>query len=130
MFFRKSTRIQNSIDTLIGDGTRIEGNVVFAGGLRVDGFIHGNVSELTATPSTLILSEHGSVEGDVTVSKVVINGKVMGPVKADQFIELQAKAYVTGDIYYRSLEMHTGATVDGKLVHLGDNIQSTDIRSD
>jgi cytoskeletal protein CcmA (bactofilin family) len=120
MFFNKSNKIQNSIDTLIGVDTRIEGDVHFSGGLRVDGAIRGNVSEPNTTASTLILSEHGRIEGAVNASKIVINGKVTGPVKADQFIELQPKARITGDVYYKSLEMHTGAVIEGKLVYLGD----------
>ncbi len=130
MFFKKSNRIQNSIDTLVGVDTRIEGDIHFSGGLRVDGAIRGNVSEPNASPSTLILSEHGRIEGAVSASKIVINGKVVGPVKANQFIELQSKARITGDVYYKSLEMHTGAVIEGKLVYLGDNAQDSTGESD
>jgi cytoskeletal protein CcmA (bactofilin family) len=130
MFFKKSNRIQNSIDTLVGVDTRIEGDIHFSGGLRVDGAIRGNISEPNASPSTLILSEHGRIEGAVSASKIVINGKVVGPVKANQFIELQSKARITGDVYYKSLEMHTGAVIEGKLVYLGDNAQDSTGESD
>lgn len=65
MFFKKSNKLQNSIDTLIGADTRIEGDVHFSGGLRVDGAVRGNVSEPNASPSTLILSEHGRIEGAI-----------------------------------------------------------------
>ncbi|MBC7697227.1 MAG: polymer-forming cytoskeletal protein [Bacteroidia bacterium] len=123
MFFKKSNRIQNSIDTLIGADTRVEGDIHFTGGLRVDGAIRGNLIEPNSSPSTLILSEHGLIEGAISASKVVINGKVIGPVKASQFIELQAKARVTGDVHYKSLEMHTGAVIEGKLVYLGDSLE-------
>ena len=126
MFFKKSNRIQNSIDTLIGADTRLEGDIHFSGGLRVDGTIRGKVSEPIASPSTLILSEHGSIEGAVSASKIVINGKVTGPVRAGQFIELQPKAHITGDVYYKSLEMHTGAVIEGKLVYLGESAQAQD----
>jgi cytoskeletal protein CcmA (bactofilin family) len=127
MFFKKSNRIQNSIDTLIGADTRLEGDIHFSGGLRVDGTIRGKVSEPIASPSTLILSEHGSIEGAVSASKIVINGKVTGPVRAGQFIELQPKAHITGDVYYKSLEMHTGAVIEGKLVYLGESAQEQDV---
>jgi len=123
MFFKKSNRIQNSIDTLIGAETRIEGNIHFSGGLRIDGSIRGSVNEPNASPSTLILSEHGRIEGAVSVSKMVINGKVIGPVRAGQFIELQAKARITGDVHYKSLEMHTGAVIEGQLIFLDDHPQ-------
>lgn len=129
MFFKKSNAIKSTIDTLIGADTRIEGNVHFSGGLRVDGAIRGNVTEPNGTPCTLILSEFGKIEGAVNASRVVINGKVIGPVKADQLIELQSKARITGDVYYKSLEMHTGAVIEGKLVFLGDKVQDLDIEN-
>ena len=122
MFFKKANKIDNRIDTLIGVDTRIEGDLHFSGGLRVDGAIRGNVSEQNGSPSTIIVSEHGRIEGAVTAAKIVLNGKVIGPVKAGQFIELQTKARITGDLYYKSLEMHTGAVIEGKLVYLGDGV--------
>lgn len=124
MFFKKSNRSQNSIETLVGVDTQINGDVHFSGGLRVDGVIRGDVSEPNASPGTLILSENGSIEGAVTASKIVINGKVTGTVKAGQFIEMQSKARIIGDLHYKSLEMHTGAVIEGKLVYLADNVQA------
>ena len=120
MFFKNRNKPQSRIDTLIGADTRIEGDIHFSGGLRVDGSIRGNVSEVTSTPGTLVLSEHGRIEGAVTASQLVINGKVLGTVRANQFIELQVKSRVTGDVHYKSLEMHTGAVIEGKLIYLGD----------
>ena len=120
MFFKKANKIDSRIDTLVGVETRIEGDLHFNGGLRVDGAIRGSVSEQNGTPSTLILSEHGKIEGAVTAAKIVLNGKVIGPVKSSHFIELQTKARITGDLYYKSLEMHTGAVIEGKLIYLGD----------
>ena len=120
MFFRNKNKPQNRIDTLIGSDTRVEGDIHFKGGLRLDGSVRGNVSETQATPGTLVLSEHGRIEGAITVCQAVINGKIVGPVRASQYVELQAKSRVTGDVYYKSLEMHTGAVIEGKLIYLGD----------
>jgi cytoskeletal protein CcmA (bactofilin family) len=119
MFFKKSNNIQNAIDTLIGAETRIDGDLKFTGGLRIDGVVCGNITESNISPSTLILSEHGNIEGAINASKLVVNGKVQGPIKSSQFLELQSKAHVTGDVYYKSLEMHTGAIVEGRLIYLG-----------
>jgi cytoskeletal protein CcmA (bactofilin family) len=118
MFFRNRNKVASRIDTLIGAETRVDGDMHFSGGLRVDGTIRGNVTE--SVPSTLVLSEHGCIEGMVKVSQVVLNGKVVGPVNALQFVELQAKSRVTGDVSYKTLEMHTGSVVEGKLVYMGD----------
>lgn len=120
MFFKKENKVDSRIDTLIGEGTIINGDVIFSGGLRVDGTIRGDVKELEGNESTIILSENGRIEGAVSTTKIVLNGAVIGPVTATQFIELQTKARVTGDLHYKSLEMHMGAVIDGKLVHTED----------
>lgn len=120
MFFKKSIRTQNKIDTLIGAETRINGDIHFKGGLRVDGSIIGNVIEVGEAHATLVLSEHGRVEGEINVSQVMLNGSVVGSVRANHLVELQSKAVITGDVYYKTLEMHTGAVIEGKLIYLGD----------
>ncbi len=116
-------KTQNRIDTLIGAETVISGDIHFSGGLRVDGKICGNVSEAGDKPGTLVLSEHGRIEGAIKVSHVVINGEVVGPVSAQSYVELQAKSRVKGDVCYKSLEMHMGAVVEGKLIYLNDAAQ-------
>jgi len=114
---RKSRPPQKRIDSLIGAGTVVQGNVMFAGGLRIDGAVDGRVATANNAPGTLVISEHARVDGEVKVSHVVINGSVSGPVIANDYLELQAKARVNGDVLYRALEMHVGAIVQGKLMH-------------
>jgi cytoskeletal protein CcmA (bactofilin family) len=120
MFGAKNSKPQNRIDCLIGAGTTIEGNIIFTGGLRVDGRVRGNVASAEGQPGTLVLSEHAQIEGEIRVSHVVINGTVVGPVHAMEYVELQAKANVTGDVHYKTLEMQLGAVVQGRLVHQDD----------
>lgn len=120
MFGNKGNKPQNSIDCLIGAGTVIEGNIAFVGGLRVDGHVRGNVLSADTKPGTLVLSEKARIEGEIRVSHVVINGTVVGPVHAAEYVELQAKANVTGDVYYKTLEMQLGAVVQGRLVYQDD----------
>ncbi|MEO8631091.1 MAG: polymer-forming cytoskeletal protein, partial [Betaproteobacteria bacterium] len=120
MFGGKQSKPQNRIDSLIGEGTVVEGNVVFTGGLRIDGRVKGNVLSSDDQPSTLVLSERARVEGEIRVSHAVINGTVVGPVHGAQYVELQAKSNVTGDVHYRTLEIQLGAVVQGRLVHHDD----------
>lgn len=108
---------QSKIDSLIGAGTRIEGNITFSGGLRVDGEIKGNVSSEKGVASTLVISEQARIEGQIDVAHVVINGTVVGPVSATDSLELQSGARVTGDVEYHQLEMQQGAVVQGRLIH-------------
>jgi len=120
MFSRNRHKPQNRIDTLIGAETTVAGDIDFSGGLRVDGSIRGNVTEVAGKSGTLVLSEHGKIEGAISVSHAVINGVVVGPLSARSYVELQAKSRVTGDVCYKSLEMHMGAVVEGKLIYLND----------
>ena len=108
---------QNSIDSLIGAGTRVEGNVVFSGGLRVDGEVRGNISSENGLEGTLVVSEMASVEGAISVAHVVINGTVIGPVFASESLELLPAARVTGDVEYHQIEIQQGAVIQGRLVH-------------
>lgn len=125
MFRKKANKPQNRIDSLIGAGTRIEGNVTFAGGLRVDGEIKGNVVSSGDQPSTLVLSEQARIDGEIHVSHLVVNGAINGPVHSAEFLELQDHCRIKGDVHYNTLEMHLGAVVEGRLVPNSSVIESS-----
>ena len=114
--FGKSNK-PSPIDSLIGAGTIIEGNIAFTGGLRIDGHVKGNVKATGNKPGTLVISELAKVEGDIDVAHVVINGTIAGPVRAAEYVELLPKARVTGNVSYKSIEIHVGAIVMGQLVY-------------
>ncbi len=106
------------IDCLIGAGTTVTGDGSFTGGLRIDGVVVGNVTTANGESGTLVVSEQARVDGEIKVSHVVVNGMVNGPITANDFLELQAKAKIVGDIEYRTLEMHLGAVIQGRLHHV------------
>jgi cytoskeletal protein CcmA (bactofilin family) len=103
------------IKSLIAQGSRIEGNLKFTDGLRVDGECFGNITANADQPSILVISEAAVVMGEVQADHVIINGTVRGPVHARQLLELQPKARIEGDVHYRALEMHQGAVIAGQL---------------
>jgi len=106
-----------SIDSLIGQNTEIRGDVIFSGGLHVDGKVKGNVIAAEGDDSVLTLSERGTIEGEVKVPNVVVNGTVIGDVHALSHVELASQARVHGNVYYTLIEMAMGAEVNGNLVH-------------
>ena len=116
---KKSKSTSAKVDTIIGQQTRIEGDVHFSGGLHVDGRIKGNIIAAGGSASVLTVSEHGDIEGDVRVPTVILNGTVTGDVHSEERIELAARAKVNGDVYYQLIEMAMGAAVNGSLVHGG-----------
>jgi cytoskeletal protein CcmA (bactofilin family) len=103
------------IKSLIAQGTVVAGDVSFRDGLRIDGEVRGNVMAVEGQGSILVVSETGVVTGDIRSDLIVINGVVHGPVCAADLLELQPKARVEGDVSYKALEMHQGATITGKL---------------
>ena len=117
----KSTKI----DSLIGHQTELFGDIRFTGGLHIDGTVKGNVLADGDAKSVLTLSEHGTIEGEVRVPNVVLNGVVIGDVHASGQIELAANTRITGNVYYRLIEMAMGAEVNGNLVHEVKEIEST-----
>ena len=114
MFARKT---KSTIDSLIGVSTSIEGDVNFKGGLRIDGHIKGNINAEAGHPNVLVISEHAKIVGEIRAAHLIVNGEIVGDVHSVELLELQPKARITGNVYYKALEMHGGALVSGKLSH-------------
>ncbi|MFP5465907.1 MAG: polymer-forming cytoskeletal protein [Gammaproteobacteria bacterium] len=112
MFNKKK---QPPIRSLVAQGTRINGDVTFSDGIRVDGEVVGDIRSEGSGGSLLVVSESAQVTGRIHADHVIINGTVMGPVMAAELLELQPKARIEGDVSYKALEMHQGATISGQL---------------
>ena len=108
---------KSEIDSLIGISARIEGDLCFTGGLRIDGEVHGNVIAADGPDSVLIVSEFARIEGEVRCANLIVNGYIAGPVFASELLELQPKGRIVGNVHYRLLEMHGGGAVTGTLTH-------------
>jgi cytoskeletal protein CcmA (bactofilin family) len=118
MFKRKPNK-NADVETLIGAKTRINGDVEFAGGLHLDGYINGNVTGTAGTGGVLSVSEQGCIDGSVVAANVLLNGIVKGDIDASGRVELGAKARVLGNVQYTVIETAVGAQISGKLIHRG-----------
>ena len=119
MFENRKRSRDHKFDTLIGKDTEVQGNVVFQGGLLVEGAIRGNVTATQASePAVLTVGAGAIIEGEVRVPRVVLDGTVCGDVHCSELVELAPNARVSGNIYYQRIEMAIGAEVNGKLVHV------------
>lgn len=116
MFGRRNA-MHSAVETLVGENTRINGDLNFSGRCHVDGTIKGNINADSDSNSAVSVSENGTIEGAVTVPFVVLHGIVRGDVCASQRLELGATARVIGNVYYNLIEMKVGAEINGKLVH-------------
>ena len=112
------------LSTLIAEGVEITGDLLFTSGMRIDGRVKGDVTGRPAddakSPSLLVLSANGHIEGSVRCGDAVINGTVVGDLDVEHRLELQSDAHVTGTIRYRQLQMDVGATVQGHLLRVDD----------
>jgi cytoskeletal protein CcmA (bactofilin family) len=119
-WFSRKTRHPSSmrVDTLVGAGTRIFGDIEFSGGFHVDGAVRGNVVSATDGEASLSVSDSGVIEGTVRVPNVLLNGRVTGDVIASHRLELGSTAHIDGNVHYHLVEIALGAKINGKLVHV------------
>lgn len=120
MFFGRAKKnddpMQDRIDCLIGADARITGDVIFTGGLRIDGNISGDVTVSNINPGTLMIGDQGCIEGVVRVSHLIVFGEIRGTVYATGLVDMRAKGRIYGDVHYGELEVEAGAVIEGSLV--------------
>lgn len=118
MFGKKSGRDGHLVvDALIGPQVVIRGDLVFSGGLYVEGRIIGKVIAEEGANATLTLAEQGHIEGEIRAAVVVISGRLEGDVYASERVELTPSARVNGNVHYQVVEMNAGAQLTGRLLH-------------
>lgn len=109
------------IDSIIGPGMLFEGDIQFVGGLHIEGEVRGNIRSEKGEEALLVVSETGKIVGEVNVRTVIVNGTIIGTVKAHDLLELQSSSMVSGDMFYSSLQMQPGAVVEGRLAHIDES---------
>ena len=117
----KDDKSKSKPGSIIGPGTHIEGQVFFSGELYIEGSVHGSVCALPDQPATLVISDQARIDGEVRVAHLVVAGTINGQITSAEAIEFRPSARVTGDVYYKRLEMQRESIVEGRLTH-----QSTD----
>ncbi len=123
MWDSKKKGRNSKVNTLIGKETEIRGGIVFQGGLHIDGVVKGDVSDMEDQMAVLTVGEEATIEGDVHVPHLILDGSVVGDVHATETVELAPNACVTGNIYYNRIEMAMGAEVNGQLIHVNEMVE-------
>lgn len=120
MLFSRSKKrgdpLQERIDCLIGADASIQGDLIFTGGLRIDGRVAGDVTVARVDAGTLTVGDQGCIEGDVRVSHVIVYGEIRGTVYATGLVDVRPNARILGDVHYGSLEMQVGSSIEGHLI--------------
>jgi cytoskeletal protein CcmA (bactofilin family) len=100
---------EGNLNSILGPGCKIKGNIEIKGTLRIDGDFEGEVK----CPETLIIGKTGVVKADISVKNAVIGGKLVGNIKATNKIELQTGSHVEGDISTARLVIDEGVFFEG-----------------
>lgn len=102
--------------TLIATDAELVGDITFSSQLVVNGVLRGSTSA-EEPGASMTVSPGGLVVGDIRAPAVLIHGKVDGTVYALEHLEIAEGAVIQGDLHYNVLQMHMGASVQGRLIH-------------
>lgn len=118
MFFKlkETSPPTHRIDTLVGANAKIDGDIAFRGGLRIDGAVKGNVAVSYEDGGVLCVGEQGSIVGDVRVNDLILDGAIEGTVFATGRVEIRSAGRIHGDVHAGVIEIHGGAVVDGRII--------------
>ncbi|MDP1801816.1 MAG: polymer-forming cytoskeletal protein [Bacteroidota bacterium] len=105
----KNQNLDASSVNLIGNGTKIIGDIQSAGDVRIDGLLTGNI----VTTGKFVLGPNGVVDGNVTSGNADISGEIKGKVNISEMLSLKASAKVSGDIITGKLAIEPGAIFTG-----------------
>lgn len=105
----------NSV-TIIGPQVNIDGDVAFSGDLRVQGRIVGNITCRSEFDGTTVIHASGSVSGTIKSPRIVIAGRVHGPVHTAESLEIQRGATLVGDASYQRIVIRAGGVIEGSLI--------------
>jgi cytoskeletal protein CcmA (bactofilin family) len=104
------SQAQGEITTLLGRGAAFEGKLTFEGTVRVDGRFKGEVF----SDDVLVIGEGAVVEAEIDIGEIIIQGTVIGNVKAKRSIEIHAPGRVKGDLHTPSLQIDKGVIFEGR----------------
>jgi len=112
-----------SLSNTINKGTRVIGEIIASGNLRIDGEVEGQVNCKTK----LVLGESSVIKGDITAQHAEIAGKVEGHIETSETLILKSTAFVTGDVMAGQLMIETGATFNGSSRMGGSNAKKPNL---
>jgi cytoskeletal protein CcmA (bactofilin family) len=100
----------SEITTLLGRGATFEGKLTFDGTVRIDGRFKGEVF----SADTLVIGEGAIVEAEIDIGEIIIQGTVVGNIKAARSIEIHAPGRVKGDLHTPTLQIDKGVVFEGR----------------
>lgn len=99
----------NGVINIIGNGTKITGNIETSGDIRIDGTLIGNLT----TQGKIVIGETGNIEGEVVCVNSDVSGKLKGKISVKELLSLKATAKILGDIITNKLAIEPNAIFTG-----------------
>jgi len=101
--------VVGEINTLLGKGSEFEGKLTFEGTVRIDGKLSGEIF----TDDVLVVGEGAEVSAEIDAGTIIIEGHVVGNVRAKRAVEIHAPGRVRGNIITPSLFIDKGVIFEG-----------------
>lgn len=105
-----------SINTLVGNGSFIKGNVHVNGFVRIDGDIDGDID----TDGAIIISEKAKIRGNLSAKSAIIGGIVLGDISAKEGVKLLSSSAVIGNIITKKVQMEEDVIFHGHCISIAD----------
>lgn len=101
---------ENGEVTIVGTGARLEGNVVSAGNLRIDGQVKGQIN----ADGDVVLSPQSQVEADIRSQNVSVAGRFKGNILVKGKAHLARGGRIDGNITSKTLVVEEGGIFHGQ----------------
>lgn len=105
----KTFEPENKLPNIIGQGTKITGDIETNGDIRIDGNIEGNIN----SKGKVVIGSNGLIKGEVFCSNAEVAGSLNGKITVSELLSLKASSKVNGDIKTGKLNIEPGAIFSG-----------------
>ncbi|RPF51149.1 bactofilin family protein [Aquisalibacillus elongatus] len=106
----KQEKQLNNVDTIIGSGTTIKGDLESEASIRVDGTVSGTV----ACQGDVEIGQEGKIEAEVKGRNVIVAGTVKGNVTSQDMLKVESSGKLHGDASMSTLVIDEGGQFDGR----------------
>ncbi|MFN8632554.1 MAG: polymer-forming cytoskeletal protein [Chloroflexota bacterium] len=105
-----SPRLESD-ETVLGDGSSIDGSIRSERSIRIRGAVQGEVE----SQQRVIVEENAKVQARITAEHVTVLGEVNGSIVCSGRLEVASSARVTGEVTAGTLVIQEGAFFEGNL---------------
>ena len=118
MFKKKSKIVIDSISSVLGESTQLSGRLVFAGTMRIDGYVEGEIvsDKKDSVNNTLIIGEKARVNGDIHADTVINSGTVVGNIYATTRVAIHDPGQLIGNVETSEFTVEEGVIFNGKCI--------------